>query len=281
MKNNAYNDLLVIINNVKSSLYQLLPEKYVEFVKSCAAPDGQSDIRRDVPLEEQKLSEETRNHLAALYLTYWSEGPLCRREFAEKLYKNELAYGGKESRSMTEEEYQAFLEPFDDWNEMFGLIPYGAQSRGWQPEHCYQIASKDENAELVAGDFNLKEVYITPEQRNVILKEAQQWVLVKEIKESETLYWHNDDHSEWTRSEETEDFYKNMVVIKDGHFFGALLDTIHHWGMGMASYRNNEYGILCIDGSQAGRTDEYEGRSSDESSYDKKTTYSLKRKQQQ
>ena len=279
MKNNAYNDLLVIINNIKSSLYQLLPEKYVEFVKSCAAPDGRSDVKRNVPLEEQKLSEETRNHLAALYLTYWSEGPLSRREFAEKLYKNELAYGGKESRHMTEEEYQVFLEPFDDWNEMFGLIPYWAQSRGWQPKHCYQIVPNDGNAELVVEELSLKEVYVTPDQRNVILNEAQQWVLVKEIKESETLYWHNDDHSEWTRNEEIEDFYKNKVVIKDGHFFGALLDTIHHWGMGMASYRNEEYGILCIDGSKAGRTDEYEGRSSDESSYDKSTTYSLKRRQ--
>ena len=259
-------------------MYELLPEKYLEFVKSCAASDGQSDIQPSVPLEEQELSDETKNNLAALYITYWSEGPLSRREFAEKLHKNELAYTGKEAATMTEIEYQAFLEQFDDWNDMFGLIPFWAESRGWQPAHCYEIVPKDEKSELTAGEFGLKEIYVSQEQRNVILKEAQEWVLVADKKESETLYWHNDDHSEWTSREEIEDFYKNKVVIKDGHFFGALLDTVHHWGMGMASYRNKECGILCIDGSKAGRTDEYEGRSSDESSYDKETTYSLNKR---
>ncbi|MBR2809018.1 MAG: hypothetical protein IKE33_02165 [Erysipelotrichaceae bacterium] len=47
----------------------------------------------------------------------------------------------------------------------------------------------------------------------------------------------------------------------------------------MASYRNDEYGILFTVGSKAGRTDDYESRSSDETSYSKTTTYTLKRKQ--
>ena len=42
--------------------------------------------------------------------------------------------------------------------------------------------------------------------------------------------------------------------------------------------RNDDYGILFIDGSKVGTTDDYESRSSDESSYSKKTTYSLEKK---
>ena len=42
--------------------------------------------------------------------------------------------------------------------------------------------------------------------------------------------------------------------------------------------KNDDYGILFIDGSKVGTTDDYESRSSDESSYSKKTTYSLERK---
>jgi len=68
-------------------------------------------------------------------------------------------------------------------------------------------------------------------------------------------------------------------VIKDGHFCGALIHSEYRGGMGMASYRNADYGILFTDGSTVGRIDEYESRFSDESSHSRTTTYSLKKKE--
>ena len=47
----------------------------------------------------------------------------------------------------------------------------------------------------------------------------------------------------------------------------------------MASYRNDEYGYLGIDGTRLGRLYDYESRSSDETSYSKKTVYYLRNKQ--
>ena len=278
MKGNKFNDLWVIINNVSASLYDRLPGSFLEFVKSSMVPDGESAVSSEMPLEEQDIPDSTRNLLASLYLTYWAEDKWKRRQFAEQLYSNELADTKEEPRPMTEDEYQAFLKDFDDWNELFGPIPFWPESRGWQPEKCYEIVSEGDAAELTAGDIGLKEVYVDLQQRESILHEARAWVLAMQIEEEEVLYWHNDDRDSWSSTKEIEDYYKQAVVIKDGHFFGALIHSDHNWGMGMASYRNDAFGILFVDGSKAGRTDDYESRSSDESSYEKTTTYSLKRK---
>ena len=278
MQGNKYNDLWVIIQNVSASLYDRLPGTFLEFVKSSMVPDGESAVSSEMPLEEQDIPDSTRNLLASLYLTYWAEDKWKRRQFAEQLYSNELADTKKEPRPMTEDEYQAFLKDFDDWNELFGPIPFWPESRGWQPEKCYEIVSEGDAAELTAGDIGLKEVYVDLQQRESILHEARAWVLAMQIEEEEVLYWHNDDRDSWSSTKEIEDYYKRAVVIKDGHFFGALIHSDHNWGMRMASYRNDAFGILFVDGSKAGRTDDYESRSSDESSYERTTTYSLKRK---
>ena len=179
---------------------------------------------------------------------------------------------------MTEEEYQAFLRDFDDWNDLFGPIPFWAESRGWQPERCYEVATADESATLKTWDIGLKEVYVTREQRERILKEAQEWVLTADTEEEETLYWHDNDRDSWSSTKEIPDFYKRAVVVKDGHFSGALVNTELYTGMGLSVYRDKECGILFTDGSKSGRTYEHESRSSDESSYSKTTTYTLKRK---
>lgn len=278
MKGNEYNALWAILNNAEESLLSRLPEKFLEFVKSAMAPDAEPDSRLQMSGEEPVNPNAAKELLASLYLTYLAENAAQRRNFAQQLHANELAYAKAEPRPMTEEEYQAFLKDFDDWNELFGPIPFWAESRGWQPERCYEIVPDEESAELKARDIGFQEIYVTREQRERILKEAQEWVLVANTEEEETLYWHDNDTDRWSSTREIPDFYKQAVVIKDGHFFGALVNTALHTGMGLSVYRNKEYGILFIDGSKSGRTYEHESRSSDESSYSKTTTYTLKRK---
>ena len=274
MSRNQYNELYDILKNLSSYEVSKLPEKYIEFVKTQMDPSAEP-----VSVDMEKLSPETKNLLGALTLTYWAGGTSGRRELAETMHKNQLAYEGKPDIAMTEEEYQDFLSVFDDWNERFGPIPYWTESRKWIPAHLYEVLPGKEEAAFSVGDLYLKEVQVSRKEREQVLEEAKQWVLVEEIKEEEELYWHNDDRSSWTYTREKEDFYKHWVVIKDGHFYGALLSTVHRSGAGMSYYKNEENGVLCIDGSSFGRTDEYEYRSSDESSHSTETIYHLRKKQ--
>ena len=134
MKGNEYNELWTIIENAEESLVELLPEKFVEFVKSSMVPGAEPDSSLEMPEGQLAVSDAAKDLLGALYLTYWAEGAAERRSFVQELFEKDLAAAKEEARPMTEEEYQAFLKDFDDWNELFGPIPFWGESRGWQPE---------------------------------------------------------------------------------------------------------------------------------------------------
>lgn len=277
MKGNEYNDLWVILNNLPEEAMKAIPGKYMDFVKSAMIKDAESNIDTEKPLEEQTLSSEVRGHLACLNLTYWAKDPDDRYEFAEIMHKNELAYEGKTEPYLKGEDYQNLLEVFDEWEEMFGPIPFWAESRGWQPWRCYEIVPEEE-AEIVAGKTGLKRVEVSKKQRDQILEEAKEWVLVADTKEEETLLWHDDDYSVWTSTEEIKDFYKQYVVIRDGHFFGALIEIEDVSSYGMSVNRSSEWGVLFTDGSTDGEIKKYFSHCSTEVDRSEETTYSLKRK---
>ena len=277
MKGNEYNDLWVILNNLPEVAKNAIPEKYMAFVKSSMLPDAESGISTETPIEEQTLSSELRGHLACLNLTYWAKDDDDRYEFAEIMHKNELAYQGKPEAEMTEADYQGLLEVFDEWNEMFGPIPFWAESRRWQPHACYEIVPEEE-AEIIAGKTGLKAAYVSKEDRDRILEEAKEWVLVADTVEEETLLWHDDDHSTWTSTEKIEDFYKRQVVIRDGHFVGALIDVEDVSSYGMSVNKSRDWGILFTDGTTDGETKKYSSHCSTEVDRSEETTYSLKRK---
>ena len=294
MGRKEFNELWKILNNMQNYDVSLIPERFMEFVRSSMIPDKEADIDLSVPLEDQDLSEETVNILASLLLTYLAESPGDRREYAETLNRNEDVSREEVPSPMTEEEYQKLLGIFDEWNEMFGPIPFWGESRGWQPEICYELVPKSSEAdpasdgrglvmedpapEMTAGGYELRQVYVTEEERARILSEASEWVLVRETKYTETLYWHDDDHSEWSGTKEIGDFYKKSVVIRDGHFFGALISTALTSSMGLSVYRNSEYGVLCTDGSRIGRTEDSFSHSSSEVSKTEDSTYYLRRR---
>ena len=120
-KGKEYNDLWVILQNMSRYQTEMIPDKYMEFVRDSMVESYESDIDPEIPLEEQVLSEKTKSLLASLYVTYWAEGESSRREFCERLFRNEQAASGKEPVPMTEEDYQDFLKVFDDWNDLFGM----------------------------------------------------------------------------------------------------------------------------------------------------------------
>ena len=277
MQAKEFNDLWVILNNLPDVAKNAIPEKYMAFVKSSMLPDAESGISTETPIEEQTLSSEVRGQLACLNLTYWARDPHDRYEFAKILHKNELAYQGKPEADMTKDEYQDLLEAFDGWNEIFGPIPFWAESRDWQPWTCYEIVPEEE-AEIVVGKTGLKAAFVWKEQREHILAEAREWVLEAVTIEEETLLWHDDDHSVWTSTKEIEDFYKKHVVIKDGHFIGALIEIEDVSSYGMSVNKSRDWGILFTDGSTDGEIKKYFSHCSTEVDRSEETTYSLKRK---
>lgn len=143
MKGIEYNDLWTILQNLPRRDTARLPQKYIDFVKSCMIPDAVSSVRTDVSLEEQTLSENTRDLLASLWLTYWADSPQERRRFAETLHENELRYQGKPAAPMTDEEYRELLGCFDYWNEVFGPIPDWVESRYGRLKSDSELYLKD------------------------------------------------------------------------------------------------------------------------------------------
>ncbi len=277
MKGNEYNDLWVILENLPEDEAAMIPDKYKEFVKKSMIEGAGSDIDPNVSLAFQKISDKTRDLLACLTLTYWARDPEGRYDFADRLHKNELAQQGKPEEFLSADEYHELLAVFDDWNEIFGPIPFWATSRGWQPWVCYETVPVEE-AEIVAGKTGLKEVEVSRAERDSILEEAKEWVLVADTVEEETLFWHDDDQSTWKSTKEIEDFYKRHAVIKDGHFIGALLEIEDVASYGMSVNRSSDWGILFTDGSTDGVISKHFSHCSTEVDRTEDTTYSLKRK---
>lgn len=274
MKANPYNDVWTILKYLPETEVQQLPEKLRDLIRESMDPEAVSEIRGDIPLDQQELSIETRKLLATLYLTYWAKDPKDRQDYVEKLHQNQAG-----ETVMTEEDYQKYLEAFDEWNELFGPIPFWAQSRDWLPKRCYEIISDDSKEDLIVGKTRLKESYVTRKQRDVIVQEAREWTIAAVTENKEVLYWHDNDTDVWESKEYIEDFYKENVIVKDQHFYGALLETKNTSSMGLSVFKDEEYGILLIDGRKDGRTEKHFSHSSDEVSRSEDTVYSLCRKE--
>ena len=270
----TFNDLWILMRKVTTSEYALIPDRFKKFVQDNMIPDYESKISPYGPVDWSLVTSNAGTFMISLYVTYLAKGPSDRRKTSEGLYHNEH---GSEVE-MSEEDYQSFLESFDDWNVIFGAIPYWGESRGWCPESCYEITEDMEEADLRTHDLGLKMAVLTPEERNTVVEEAREWTLVKTTEYETTLYWHDDDHSEGKSFSEDDDFYRKQVVVKDGHFAGVILKTSLTGGMGMSTYNDEEIGILFTDGTSNGRNHDHYSRSSDESSYSETTYYELKKK---
>ena len=262
------------MRKVTTKEYKLIPDRFKKLVQDNMVPDYESKVSSYGRVDWSVVSQHARTIMVSLYVTYLAKGPSDRRKTSEGLFHNE--HGA--DVEMSEEDYQSFLESFDDWNVLFGAIPYWGESRGWCPQTCYEVTENRQDADICTDDLGLKVVILTPQQRNTVAEEARQWTLVKRKEYETTLYWHDDDHSEGKAFSEDDDFYKKQVVVKDGHFAGTVLKTRITGGMGMSTYNDEETCILFTDGTSDGRTYDDYSRSSDESSYSETTYYSLRKK---
>lgn len=277
MRGNEYNEVWTLLEYMGPSATDRLPEKVKEFIKDEMVPNGKTRIRAEDPFNERRVSRKAIVILAMLHVLYFVENDQERWELTEEFIGNQLIYDGKEAVPMTEEMYQKSLEEFDEWNE-FGLLPFWAESRRWQPKVCYELVQPTKKADLIIGKYGLKEVYVSPEKRELIIKEAKDWVLAAEIRETREQL--NPQVFSWqTSTEETEDFYKKAAVILDGHFAGAFLEITSPYFSYRTMHSGTEKGLLLINGKKAGETTKYEHVFMDgKENRTIETIYSLRRK---
>ena len=72
MKGNEYNDLWTVISKAETSLYDRLPEKFLEFVKGAMVPGAEPDGSLKASGDEPVIPDAAKELLAALSLTYWA-----------------------------------------------------------------------------------------------------------------------------------------------------------------------------------------------------------------
>lgn len=68
---NAYTEVLVILQNLEDGYY-LIPIEIIEKMKRECNLDYEFKLQRDIPIQEQKLLDETKAILAVFYRDYWA-----------------------------------------------------------------------------------------------------------------------------------------------------------------------------------------------------------------
>jgi hypothetical protein len=85
-------DIDVILNEMDDELTNKVPEEFRRVIHNQKLDGYTPQIRTDIPIEEQQLSQETKSFLAMLYLKYWCENEDERRAFKDVLNQNEALY---------------------------------------------------------------------------------------------------------------------------------------------------------------------------------------------
>ena len=76
-------DIDLILNQVDEEIRNKIPNKLQNYI---------SEIDINIPLDKQKLNEETKAFLAMLYLNYWCTTNEEKEEFRKQLSENEKKY---------------------------------------------------------------------------------------------------------------------------------------------------------------------------------------------
>lgn len=83
----TYKEVFVILN--KLDLLKFIPAKVVELLKNNMDQNYNFDILTSIPLEEQKISIDTKTLISYLYLKYINKNIKERKYLENKYYRNE------------------------------------------------------------------------------------------------------------------------------------------------------------------------------------------------
>lgn len=142
----------------------------------------------------------------------------------------------------------------------------------------YEIITDGTPSDLIVGNTGLREIVVGEQQAQLLLEEAKQWELIRDIKGYEELYWHNDDICDDSSIESISEFYRSGIIIRDGRFYGVLVHSKDTYSSGVSDRYVRGVGLVCIDGFHDGKTTEYETHSSGEVHWEHTVTYYLREK---
>lgn len=84
----SYTDILVILSLIDKKYLELLPKGLIKYFKDNSDKNYFSNIKSNIPLSEQKLSEETEALLCLLTVNYWTNEKE-KNEFVKNFNVNE------------------------------------------------------------------------------------------------------------------------------------------------------------------------------------------------
>lgn len=91
----AYSEVYEILKLVDKEYFDKIPKKFVEFLKREKDNNYIPNINENIPLEEQKLLNDTINILAMIKLDYWCSSEEEKSELLKLLNENEKKHKEK------------------------------------------------------------------------------------------------------------------------------------------------------------------------------------------
>lgn len=88
----AYTEVLTILNYMNIEYKERIPNKLIEFFKKNSAKDYNFHIDLAIPLKEQNLKDKTLSLLAMLNLNYWCNNDEEKQELINIYSQNERKY---------------------------------------------------------------------------------------------------------------------------------------------------------------------------------------------
>lgn len=85
-------DIDLILNELDEETKNQIPNKLQKFIKENKLQNYISEIDINIPLENQRLTEDTKAFLAMLYLNYWCTTNEEKEKFQKQLNENEKEY---------------------------------------------------------------------------------------------------------------------------------------------------------------------------------------------
>ena len=98
-------DIDIILNALPEEDRNKVPMKLRNIISENKLEDYESNIRIDVPLENQEVHPDTQTFLAMLYLNYW-----CKNEEEKRNLSNLLTENEKKYQKEFNEKYEVFKE---------------------------------------------------------------------------------------------------------------------------------------------------------------------------
>ena len=84
----AYKEVFVILNNMRKEEQNLIPESFMQTIKTNMDENYNFKLEEDVDFENQKLMRETRTILAYIFVNYWASKEQKRK--IEKKFKQDI-----------------------------------------------------------------------------------------------------------------------------------------------------------------------------------------------